>query len=140
MTWLAVKAFLRSPVARYIGIALACLALVVGFASWQRHVQYAKDQIHERKAVAAVQTQLDTCHGNVAGLQASVAAQNAAVDAAKAEGDRRAKMLADGLSEARRGRAGAEARAAGLLSHGPVGVDACARAEAAREAVLRALN
>lgn len=137
---LTILSFIRSPVGKYLQIGLAVVLIVVSFATWQRSVQHASDMIHERKAVAAVQANLDTCHANVDGLMKSVAVQNAAIDLAKAEGDRRAKMLADGLSEARRGRAGAEARAAGLLSHPPVGVDACARSEAAREAVLRSLN
>lgn len=137
---LTILSFIRSPVGKYLLAGLAVVLLIVGFAAWQRSVQHASDMIHERKAVAAVQANLDTCHANNDALMKSVAVQNAAVEAARAEGDRRAKMLADGLSEARRGRAGAEARAAGLLAHGPVGVDACARAEAARDAVLRSLQ
>jgi hypothetical protein len=136
---IAAWTFAKSPIGRYALLALGCVALVFGFAAHERHVQHASDLIHEQKAVAAVQASLDTCHANVSGLQASVAAQNAAVEAVRAEGDRRAKMLADGLQQARAGRAGVEKAAAGLLAHPAVGVDACARSEAARDAVLRSL-
>lgn len=83
---------------------------------------------------------LEICKGNTLRLETAVASQNAATEAMRAESDARAKMLADGLQQARRGRAGAEARASALLTHPPVGIDACARAEAARDAVIRSLG
>lgn len=135
-----VLAFLKSPLGKYLMIGLACLGLIVGFGLHERHAQYAKDQIHERNAVAAVQRDLDTCHANGQALVASLDAQNASIAAARADGDRRAKMLVDGLQAARAGRATAEARASKLLSHPPVGIDACARSEAARLAVLESLK
>lgn len=140
MTWLAVLNFLKSPLARYIGAALAVVLVVIGFGAHERHVQRSSDLIEMEAAAKLAKSNLDQCHSNVTGLQGSVDAQNAATAALKADGDRRAKMLADGLQQARQGRAGAEARAAALLTHPAVGIDACARAAAARVAVLRALN
>lgn len=118
-----------------VGVVLALWGLLLAYGAHERHVQAQADKI----ALEDVQSQLRTCQANTRGLQASIATQNAATDALKADSDRRAKVLADGLSEARKGRASAEARAAGLLR--PVlGVDACARAVAAREAVLGSLQ
>lgn len=62
MTWLAAKAFLTSPLARYLGIALACIVVVLWFGAHERHVQYAKDapiiakaksDLRDEKAVSA---------------------------------------------------------------------------------------
>lgn len=141
--------WLTGPVGKYVMIGLAVFALIFGFAAWQRSAQAAKDApwitdpvTHAKWKDEATQAQRDlgTCHGSLTTTLASLDAQNAAVDAAKADGDRRAKMLADGLADARKGRAGAEAAASRLLTHPPTGIDACARSEAAREAVLRALR
>lgn len=140
MTWLAVLNFLKSPLARYIGAALAVVLAIVAFGAHERHVQRASDLVEMQAAAKLAKDNLDTCHANVTGLQAAITAQNAAVDAARADSDRRAQMLSDGLKEARRGEASVKARAAGLLAHPAVGVDACARAVSAREAVLRSLN
>jgi hypothetical protein len=83
---------------------------------------------------------LGTCHASVTTLEGSLASQNAAVASLGVESARRTKMLADGLEQARKGRASAEARAAGLLKRPPAGIDACARSEAARRAVLESLK
>lgn len=137
---IAIIAFLRSPLGIYIMVGLAVLALLTGIYFKGKADQHGSDQIHERKAVAAVQRDLDTCHANGQALETSLAAQNASIAAAKADGDRRAQMLADGLQQARAGRASAEQRAAKLVSHPPAGIDACARSEAARLAVLESLR
>lgn len=136
---LAAWSFIKSPIGKYLLIGLACVAVVFGFAGWNRHEQHKADLIEQAKIVAEFQLRLDACHANVTGLQASLDAQNVAVEAQRADGERRAKMLSDGLQQARVGRAGAEARAASLLKNAPAGIDACARAEAARAAVLKAL-
>lgn len=83
---------------------------------------------------------LKTCHESLTASLDTQDRQSASILAAKADGDRRAKALADGLVLARKGRASAEERAGRLLKVGPVGIDACARSEAARLAVLESLR
>lgn len=127
---------LAGPIAAGIAVLLA-LAL-----GWQT-MQLAAVRSHLKvadAAAAALYRNLETCKANTATLSEAVASQNAATEAMRAETDARAKMLADGLQQARRGRAGAEARASALLTRPPAGIDACARAEAARDAVIRSLQ
>ena len=100
----------------------------------------ARTALIDPKTRATWQSQYLTCHASEANLLGAVEAGNAASAAMKADTDARAKMLADGLQQARRGRAGAEARASALLTRPPAGIDACARAEAARDAVIRSLR
>jgi hypothetical protein len=146
---LAAFAFLRSPLGRYVLIGLAVLALCVGINVQGRHAQAKRDKPLIWNATTGKTWQSEaqrdaarfaTCKANTTTLEASIASQNAAVTALGSESDRRVKMLADGLEQARRGRASAEARAAGLLKHSPVGIDACARSEAAARAVVEALQ
>ena len=82
---------------------------------------------------------LKTCRLNNATLSQAVTDQNAATEALRADTERRAKMLSDGLLQARKGRAGAEEEARRLLA-GSAGFDSCSRAVEAREAVLRGLK
>lgn len=147
--WKLALGFFSTPAGKYVLIGLACLALIFGFALHERHSQAAKDApwitdsaTGKKWKTEAEASALDlkTCHSSLTATLASLDAQNAAVEALRVDGDRRAKMLSDGLQAARTGRAGAEARAAALLKNGPVGVDACARSEAARAAVLRSLQ
>lgn len=93
-----------------------------------------------RPKVEAAERSLDQCEANRLALQASIAAQNAAL-AEKSQQD--AQRLADAtkaLTAASKDRAGAEARANRLLTSPTAGNDACARAVAAREAVLKELK
>jgi hypothetical protein len=83
---------------------------------------------------------LSACRGDVDRLTGEIARQNEAVTALKTEGDRRAAKAAAALSEAARGRASAEARAAKLLKNPPSGIDACARAMSAFETVKESLQ
>lgn len=124
---LTALSFIRSPIGKYLMLGLACMGLVFGFALHERHVQYAKDQIHERKAVAAVQADLNTCHLNTASLEATLSRQSAAVDALKAESDAR---VAQSLKAASGARAVAESfrQTAGDILGRKAGVDKCAAA------------
>lgn len=115
---------LGSPVAKYAAIALACIALIFGFALHERHAQYASDLIHERNAVAAVQRDLDTCHSNGQALEASLAAQNASVAALKAESDARVAASVKAVSGARAVAESYRQSAASILRAKP-GVDRC---------------
>lgn len=124
---LKLGSFIRSPIGKYLLIGLACIALIWGFAAWNRADQHAKDQIHERKAVAAVQADLNTCHLNTATLEASLSRQSAAVDALKAESDARVAQSQKAASSAR---AVAESfrQTAGDILGRKAGVDKCAAA------------
>lgn len=93
-----------------------------------------------RPALAAAQRDFATCKLNTDVQEAAIDRQNAAVTAQGAESASRLKMLSEGLEQARKGRASAEARAGDLLKHGPVGIDACARSEAAARAVVESLR
>lgn len=131
--WLFIRSNWKAAAVAAAGIAL--ILVIIGYGAHERSIQKAADQV----VLDAVKADLRQCHLNAATLSQAVAAQNASVDAMKADSDRRARMLADGLQQAREGRASAEARAARLLRPVP-GVDACARAVAARAAVLGSLN
>ena len=63
--------------------------------------------------------QYAACTAERGNLQAASEAQNAAVSAMKAEGDRRASQAAQAVSEARQRQRTAEARARALLSQQP---------------------
>lgn len=126
---LAILTFIRSPIGKYAAIALACIALIFGFALHERHAQYAKDLNHERKAVAAVQRDLDTCRSNGQALEASLAAQNSAVTALKAESDARVAASVKAVSGARAVAESYRQSAASILRVRPA-VDRCASADA----------
>jgi len=106
----------------WIGIALAiwaAWALAVGHG---KSVQKAKDQI----TIDALTKQRDGYKANADTLQAALTHQNAAVEAAKADGDKR---MADGkkaLSEARRANAGLSATAEALRASARRKVDGTA--------------
>lgn len=70
----------------------------------------------------------------------SLGKQNAALAVHQAESARQLGIAAREVAEANRGRASAEARAARLLAHPPAGIDACARSEAAYQAVMESLR
>lgn len=116
--------FFTSSAGKYLLIALACTALIFGFALHERHAQYAKDQIHERNAVAAVQRDLDTCHANGQALEASLAAQNAHVTALEQESATRKAASVKAVSSARAVAESFRQSAASILRVKP-GADRC---------------
>lgn len=122
-------------------VLAALLALaVLGAAVQSGRLAHAKADLAKAvEATRITRQDLAQCRANNTELDKARKAQNAAIEALRSDTERRAKMLVDGLESARKSKASAEARAARLLSMGPVGNDACVRAEAAREAVVRAL-
>jgi hypothetical protein len=90
-------------------------------------VKWKTEVARLRPALAAAEANLRTCRGNVAALQGSVDAQNAAVAALKADGERRARLLADELRQARSESASAARRADTILAARPKGPDVCAK-------------
>lgn len=70
---------------------------------------------------------LGVCRGSVQTLEGAIARQNDATAALKADGDRRAAMLADALQTARKASVAATKRADAILAVKPKGADACAQ-------------
>lgn len=139
MIGLALK-LLTSRVAGPIGAGLSVVLVLSLLASCV--TLKARDREIGRLVTseALARRSYETCKGNRLALEASLAAQGRAVEAVRLEGDRRKAQASKALEQAQKGRAGAETKAARLLSHQPAGVDACARTEAADRAVLEALR
>ena len=119
-------------VATLAAVGLGCLALVQ--CGEVRSLQKANGELWaERNALTE---DLRTCRaGRDAALQ-SLNEQNAAVAALRDESARRIDQSAKALQQAQEGRQEAEARAKRLMA-APVGIDGCARAYSAMEAVKR---
>ncbi|WP_091739797.1 hypothetical protein [Phenylobacterium immobile] len=93
-----------------------------------------------RPRLQAAQLDLSRCKDSRLDLEASIAAQNAALAEKSQQDAQRLADAAKALSAASKGRASVEARANRLLTTPTGGTDACARAVAAREAVLKELK
>lgn len=132
----ALTSRLAGPIAS--GLALLFLALALTQCAGKTVQTHRADRAEA--ALDTARADLTRCQGNARTLEGSIRAQNAAVDTLRAEGDRRAAEAAKAISEAAKGRASAEARAAKLLSRPPAGIDACARAMSAFEAVKENLK
>jgi chromosome segregation ATPase len=83
---------------------------------------------------------LSTCKTNIDTLKAAAAKELARLSALQADAAQRLRQTQAELDTASKGRQSAEARAAKLLKTPPVGVDACARSEAAFGAAKEALR
>lgn len=88
-----------------------------------------------KSTVATMQTEATACRLSVIdmsaqrdGLRGQVQAQNEAVAALKADADRKARLAADAVSEARRGQATAQNETARLMAVKPTG-ELCSSAE-----------
>lgn len=117
-------------------LVLACLLLV------QCSATGAAEQRADRAESArrAAQANYDQCTENNGKLTEAVEEQGARVRAVAAESAQRLAEAEDGLQQALRGRQDAERRAGRLLTQPPTGVDACARAQSAFEAVRKDLR
>lgn len=127
----ALTSRIAGPAATVAAVILAGVA--VGQCSEKNAEARRADRAENAAEVATAN--LSTCRSNVSGLQASIDGQNALLAAKSAEDAQRLAEAGKRLSEAQRGRDGAEARAAALLKNPPAGVDACARAMTAFQAV-----
>ena len=132
----ALTSRLAGPVAAAAAIALALVS--VGQCSAKNTEARRADRAEATLATELVN--LDRCRTNVAGLEASVGAQNARIEAVRAEGQRKTEEAENALAAAQKGRAAVEARVASLLRDRPAGADACARMESADAAVLGSLR
>lgn len=138
-------AFLASPIARRLAVG-AVLALILGFGAVQTvRLNHAKQDLEAAraalyvpdaaghptqqtwKAVAQRETaDHQTCEASLSTTLASLDAQNAAVDALKAETAKRTAAAAQALAEGRAKASAAEAAANRILAAHPQG-DLCAR-------------
>jgi hypothetical protein len=133
---IAVLAFLRSPIGRYL---LGAIAVVLPLASI--YLKGAHDGYAKAKPLITEATQrLQICNGGLQDAVGAIKRQNAALTAIQQVSDRKLADAANALSLASKGRAGAEAKAAKLLARPPAGIDACARMESADAAVMETLK
>lgn len=119
------------PVASVIAILLlfALLGQCQATGSAKRALAKSEDQ------VVAVKADLSTCKANTSALEASIAGQNAAVDAFKREGDAKAAEAARARQATRHEAERADRAAAALARFKPAGNDLCARMLAVDAAV-----
>lgn len=125
----AIVSFAKSPLGRWIGVALAVLALLAGVHHHGVTQGRAGERVKADREIAAVNARLTTCHGNVERLDGALRTQGAAVTALKAESDRRTAAAAKALQTARTATEAANRRAGAILAAKP-GADQCASAEA----------
>lgn len=129
---------LTSRAAGPIGAAVAvALGLALAFAHVQLGVTRAALKAAEAK-VERTETDLRTCRGNVAGLRASLDAQNAALTAMERDGKARAAEVAKARQATRQEAERADRAVVKLAALEPVGNDLCARMLAVDEAVKEA--
>lgn len=90
--------------------------------------------------LTAARRDLKQCRDNEVELNGAIARQNAAVDRLAAAGARQQAQAAAALSRQRSATSAAQARAAELLAHPPVGIDACQRFMDADAKLLESLR
>lgn len=131
LIWGALTSRVAGPVATAAAIALAAAL------AWQTfQLSMTRGALEKAQDRAdAVERDLRTCKANTQALEASLAGQNAAVDAWKAEGDARSKRIEEARQEARAEASRADRAAAALAKLKPTGADLCARMLAVDEAV-----
>ncbi|MDP2008924.1 MAG: hypothetical protein Q8K11_01990 [Phenylobacterium sp.] len=136
---IALLGFLGSRLGGGIAAAIvAALTVGVGVQTVRlsgAHRDVAKLAAEIDRPVTGYKAQLATCKTNREELEAKIAVQNAAVAGLKAEAAKRTADAEKAVTEALKGRESAEARAAKLLRNPPAGIDTCARAMSAFEAV-----
>lgn len=121
--------FITGPVGRWLVAALAVLSLLFAVHHHGYNKGLAKERAKADIAIAALNTRLNVCHGNVDALNAAVTRQNGAVAALKAESDKRSAEAAKALTAARKATTAANQRVGAILAAKP-GTDQCASAEA----------
>lgn len=120
---------LRSRLAGPIAAGLCVLLLVFGLSQCSGRVSAERKLAKSEKVVVAVRKDLGTCKANVTTLEASVAAQNAAVDALKREGDLRVAESEKAVRDARVVAASYRKKVEAILAAKPKGGDVCKSAD-----------
>lgn len=131
MIWGYLTSKLAGPIASVIAILLFCALLGQCQATGSAKRALAKSE----KQVVAVRSDLLTCKANTSALEASIAGQNAAVEAFKADSDARAAEVAKARQATRHEAERADRAAAALARFKPAGNDLCARMLAVDAAV-----
>lgn len=118
-----------------------CIFLALGLGLSQVQVHGLKHDLALSNAARDTANQsLGTCRGNQAALQTEITAQNAAVTAIQAEGDRRTAEATKAAQAAEKSAVGYRKRAAVLLSKPPAGNDTCSRVLDVDRRVLEGLE
>ncbi len=139
--------FLKSPIGRGLGISLIFLGVLGACTVQTERLKRTKADLATAKALlyvpdirtgkptrvtwqaaaALAEASLNTCRASVSNLETAVARQNASLEAAKAEGDRKARDLAKALQAAQKQGMAAQANAERILGIDARGGDTCQR-------------
>jgi len=133
-------AIFTSRIAGPVASIVAVILLLFAVAQCSGRAAEASRADNAEREFALSENDRMQCVTNRMALEGSIATQNAALADLRHEAEVRTQAAEKAVTEALRGRAGAEARAAKLLKSPPSGVDACARMESADTAVLRSLQ
>ena len=116
--------------ARRFWWALPLLAFALWIAMLKAELRGAERRIAGLETrLAEARRDLGQCRANAAALTGAIRRQNAAIEAARRQGEARSEALGRLAGEARRATADAEARARRILAR-PAGPDPCAAASA----------
>jgi hypothetical protein len=137
---IALLSLLTSRAAGPIASVLAVLFLSVAGCQTVRLKGAQADLVRAEQHLASAREQLVRCQGNRMALEASIATQNAEVEAFARIQSERVALAEKAAQQAAKGRVDAEIRAAKLLKNQPQGIDACARFMSADRAVLDSLR
>jgi len=135
--------FLTSRIAGPIGFGLAALLalwLLSTLATATVRVGVLRKALADASATLdATRSDLATCQGNTATLQAALSRQDEAVRALAAEGASRVAAAEKALQRAKSETARAEAASARILARPPVGADVCERVNDVDRKLLESL-
>lgn len=121
--------FFTDKALAYLATLAAVVALAFGVSQCSGRVKAEHRAEKAEKAVERTERDLRTCRGNTDALKASIAAQNAAVDALKREGEARVAESRKAASQARAVAESYRKSAAAILAAKPKG-EACEAAAA----------
>lgn len=128
MSWITSK--IAGPIAGGLALILA-VSLAFTLISTNAAIgELRRDKSALTTSLAEAKADLNQCRANRLTLEGAVQRQNAAVDLAKAEGDKRAAELARVADRARADAAGASAKAAAILARPAPAGDRCSAADA----------
>lgn len=136
----AIFAILTSRMAGPVASIAAMILLLFGVAQCSGRAAEASRADNAEREFALSEKDRMQCVTNRMALEGSIATQNAALADLRHEAEVRTQAAEKAVTEALRGRESAEARAAKLLRNPPAGIDTCARAMSAFEAVKESVR